>query len=234
MSSTETVVAPEAPVLRGFFDAIAFRYDFLNTFLSFKLDDFWRRKSRDLILTGGESSILDLGVGTGKFLELFLRGRKWRRACGLDFSSKMLAGCRQVVSQPVQLVNGDFQALPFLPGSFDCVISAFALRSVRQMDGFLKGVFDLLTARGKVGFLCLTRPQNFFWKIIYYPYLKFYLPVMGGILTGNKKAYHFLSDSILSFQDPENTSAMMLKIGFREVKIHRFTGGAATLIVGTK
>ncbi len=235
-------VAPEPPILRGFFDKIAARYDFLNRFLSFHLDDYWRKKSRDLILSGGEESVLDLGVGTGKFLEIFLRAKKWKRAVGLDFSEGMLkACCISEIASPeaeatprVDFINGDFQALPFAPASFDVVISAFTLRSVRDMQGFLSEVFRVLTRSGKTGFLCLTRPKNPFFSALYYPYLKFYLPWIGAMISGNREAYRFLADSILNFQESGRTAEMMRRTGFKRVQIHPFTFGVATLIVGEK
>ena len=83
MSSTN-LASPDKRTIRQFFDTIACRYDFLNTFLSFRLDEGWRRRSKDLILDGSEKSILDLGVGTGKFLELFLDQKPWEQVTGLE------------------------------------------------------------------------------------------------------------------------------------------------------
>ena len=124
--------------------------------------------------------------------------------------------------------------LPFAPESFDLVISAFALRSVRDMPPFLGGVRRLLKPNGRVALLCLTRPRNPFFKILYYPYVKFYLPLVGGILSGHARAYQFLASSIMKFQEPEATARMMEASGFKEAAIHEFTYGAATLIVAQK
>lgn len=228
-------VAPETQTLRGFFDGIAGRYDFLNQFLSFHLDDYWRRKSRKLLLSGKEESVLDLGTGTGKFLELFLKTKSWKRAVGLDFSEGMLcAARRELPSGTTGFIKGDFQALPFAGDSFNTVISAFTLRSVGDMQKFLGEIRRVLTAGGKTGLLCLTRPKNPFFSVLYYPYLKFYLPWVGGLISGNRDAYRFLADSILNFQEPDDTAEMMRRNGFREVSVHRFTFGTATLIVGEK
>ncbi len=232
-SSTE-LVGTDGRILQQFFDSIALRYDFLNHLLSFRLDESWRRRSRDLVLEGSEERLLDLGTGTGKFLELFLEAKSWKRLAGLDFSSRMLQGAREILPDEVALVSGDFEALPFQPQTFDLVISSFTLRSIREMEVFLKGVFDLLADGGKAAFLCLTRPENPFWRGLCYPYLKFYLPFVGGLLTGHRKAYQFLADSILTFQEPIETAEMMKASGFSSVSIHRFTLGLATLIVGKK
>lgn len=232
--STIKEAGPESKTIQSFFDGIAFRYDFLNQILSFRLDDRWRRQSRDIVLDPSYTSLLDLGTGTGKFLESFLEAKSWKRCVGLDFSSQMLEGARRQLPENVRYVNADFLAIPFSPSSFDLIVSAFTLRSVKNMPVFLQQVYGLLTNGGRAGFLCLTRPRNFFFKLLYYPYLKIYLPLVGGLVSGNKKAYQFLSDSILSFQDPEQTASMMRETGFRDIQIHRFTFGSATLITGKK
>lgn len=239
--------APPKEKIHQFFDAIAFRYDFLNSLLSFRLDQEWRQRARDLILEGWEQSILDLGVGTGKFLRIFLDAQSWKRAVGLDFSERMLRRAMQkgpgpFLGKPSQerglapfgVVSADFHSLPFTRESFDLVVSAFTLRSVKDMPHFLSEVYNLLKSRGKAGFLCLTRPTSRFWQIATYPYLKFYLPIAGGLLTGDFRAYRFLSESILNFQEPEKTAAMMREAGFSDVQIRRFTFGLATLISGRK
>lgn len=234
MSTTEQTALPESKTIQTFFDSIAFRYDFLNQLLSFRLDDRWREKSKELILDAPYQTLLDLGMGTGKFAEVFLKERSWKKCVGLDFSSSMLQAARQQLPGQVTYVNGDFLKLPFDSETFDLIISAFTLRSVKDMEVFLGGVFRILTGGGKAAFLCLTRPNNFFFKLLYYPYLKVYLPLMGGLLTGNRKAYKFLSDSILVFQEPEKTAAMMEKAGFEKVQVHKFTFGSATLVMGNK
>lgn len=233
MSSID-LASPDKKSIQQFFDAIAFRYDFLNQFLSFRLDDSWRNRSRDLILDGTEKSILDLGVGTGKFLKSFLTVQSWNQAVGLDFSEEMLETSRKTLSPFVDLVQADFHDLPFQKENFDVVISAFTLRSVKDMPRFLSEVHRVLTPNGKAGFLCLTRPRQSWFKLLYYPYLKFYLPFMGGLISGRRDAYEFLSQSIQTFQETETTAEIMRVLGFRDIEIHSFTFGVATLLVGKK
>lgn len=221
-------------VLERFFDSIATRYDFINDLLSLKLDHYWRIRARNLLITGQESEILDLGTGTGKFLKLFCEAKTWDRAVGLDFSSEMLGKARVHLPSPVEFIQGDFLKLPFSDGAFDLVVSAYALRSVSDLPAFFNGIHRVLKSTGTVGILCLTRPPSRFWRAVCYPYLKYYLPWVGGLLSGNREAYHFLSESILHFQEPEKTAELMLNCGFQSVKIHRMTVGLATLLIGKK
>ena len=178
--------------------------------------------------------MFDIGKGKGKFLKLFWSRRKWRRATGLDFSPEMLKIARKESPAGIEWVQGDIHELPFENAAFDLVISAFVLRSVKRMDSFLSEIYRVLQSEGTVGLLCLTRPRNPLFRLIYVPYLRFYLPLAGRLLSGDKEAYQFLSSSIQEFQDPEVTASMMKQTGFQEVRIHRMTFGVATIVIGIK
>ncbi len=228
-----TVLKEKEPI-QEYFDSIAPRYDRVNQLLSWNLDDLWRKRARDMMLDGTEKSILDLGTGTGKFLKMFLEKKSWDRVAGVDFSQNMLEVAKRDLPQSVELVNADFHNLPFHDGSFDLVVSSYALRSVQEFPAFLKEIHRVLSSRGKAGLLCLTRPVNPIWRALAFPYLKFILPMAGGAITGNKDAYHFLSKSILTFQEPVKTVQMLQDHGFRKASIHPFTLGLATLILASK
>lgn len=230
------LASPEKETLRDIFDHIAFRYDRINTLLSLGIDECWREKAVDLILKGrGENEIiLDLGVGTGKFLNRFLKKKPWRLAVGVDFSSAMLRRARVSLPVPCQLLHADIHDLPFERQSFDLVVSSFTLRSVKDRAHFFEEVHRILKPKGKVAFLCLTRPSSFLGRMLYAPYLRFYLPFMGGVLTSDPIAYRFLSESIQSFPAPLEIASELQTFGFQQISTFSFTLGISTLILGQK
>ncbi|MDD5672195.1 MAG: ubiquinone/menaquinone biosynthesis methyltransferase [Candidatus Omnitrophica bacterium] len=232
--STTDLASPDRDTVREIFDGIAPQYDFMNNLLSFYLDGWWRREACRLLLEGKEETILDIGTGTGKFLDVFLKARSWQRAVGMDFSGPMLRQARAGLQKDVDLVSADFHELPFGSGSFDLAISGFTLRSVQDLDRFFAEVFRILRPKGKAGFLCLTRPQHLFWRSLYRVYLKYYVPGIGFFMTGQQKAYRFLSESIQSFQEPAETIRIMERAGFNTVASYPFTGGIATLMIAYK
>ncbi len=232
--STTDLASPEKKQIREFFDAIAPRYDFLNTFLSFRMDDLWRRKALARVLKPEYRSVLDLGIGTGKFLKLFLEKKSWKQAVGLDFSQGMLVRAREDLKQTTGLVSADFHDLPFLDESFDLIVSSFTLRSVKDIPRFLSEVNRVLRPGGTAAFLCLTRPKSAWMRGLYFPYLKYYLPSIGRVFSRHEQAYSFLSESIQNFQAPEVTLQMMRDAGFQNVNGETYTFGAATLFRGEK
>ena len=228
---------PDKKFIQEAFDSITPRYDFLNQVLSFGMSESWRNRSAKIILgdsTFSPKTLLDLGCGTGKFLECFLRSRSWESVTGVDFSVAMLQKARGTVSGNVMWLREDFEALPFLDASFALVISGFTLRSVQKLPEFLATVHRILTPGGKAAFLDLTRPRNFLARLLFYPYLKFVLPLLGWLISGNWKAYGFLSGSVRKFQAPEDTIRLMQAAGYHDCMSKSFAFGAATLIIGKK
>jgi demethylmenaquinone methyltransferase/2-methoxy-6-polyprenyl-1,4-benzoquinol methylase len=235
----KSYTAPEKAFIRSSFNSITPRYDFLNQILSFGMSERWRQKSCEILL-GGEvgdrpraKTILDLGCGTGKFLECFLKAKKWDFAVGLDFSSEMLKKARETVEGAAVWIEEDFEKLPFLEGSFDLIISAFTLRSVQDVPAFLKEINRVLSPGGRVALLDLTCPRGI-TAFFFYPYLRWILPALGGIISGNHQAYHFLSSSVRGFQRPEKTVDLMENAGLRNIRLKRFAFGVATLIIASK
>ncbi len=228
---------PDKKFIQGAFDAITPRYDLLNQILSFGMSEAWRKQSAEILLSDpgfSPKTLLDLGCGTGKFLESFLKKKSWESATGVDFSVAMLKKARETVPGNVMWLREDFDALPFLDSSFDLVISGFTLRSVQKLPEFLGTVRRILTPGGKAAFLDLTRPRNFWVRLFFLPYLKFILPLLGWLISGNRKAYGFLSGSVRKFQDPEETIRLMQAAGYRDLTSKSFSFGAATLIMGKK
>jgi len=226
--------SPDSKTIQAFFDSIHARYDFLNTFMSFSLDRYWRSRLTQLSVGGRESSILDIGVGTGESLSAFLRKKSFRRAVGCDFSRGMLAVAQKKV-QVAELICSDMHELSFVDDSFDLVTCSFVLRSVTQMDRFLSEVKRVLASEGRFAFLELTRPSNvLFWNLLYRPYLNFYIPAVARLFSDRPQAYNFLTQSVQRFVEPTELVHQMERAGFSSVEALPLTGGMATVFLGNR
>ncbi len=99
------------------FDNIAWRYDFLNHFLSLGVDKRWRRRAIKKLRPKGPKKILDVATGTGDLAIAALKLNPDEIA-GIDISEKMLEKGRsknrkKASEDKIKLQSGDSEAIPF-------------------------------------------------------------------------------------------------------------------------
>lgn len=226
---------PKETEIKRFFTDITPRYDKLNTILSFGIDAHWRRVAVRQCMRGDETSILDVGTGTGKFLKGFLDAGKFQNYVGLDLCESMLHEASKRLAPQTHLLSADVStAIPFEENTFDILSAAFTLRSLSNLDAFFSEAFRVLKPRGRIVLLELTRPKNLLLRALYAPYLKAYLPGMGKAVGRSDEAYRFLSESILAFEEPRSIGLRLQEAGFSNPKILSLTGGIASLIWAEK
>jgi demethylmenaquinone methyltransferase/2-methoxy-6-polyprenyl-1,4-benzoquinol methylase len=94
------------------FDQIAFRYDFLNRFLSGGIDRYWRRVAIRQLATDHPRTILDVATGTADLAIIAQKFLKPDKIIGIDISEGMLELGRKkiarlMLNQQIELQRGD-------------------------------------------------------------------------------------------------------------------------------
>lgn len=93
----DTVVPDQTSTLNkkqqvaAMFNDIAFRYDFLNRFLSLGLDISWRKKAIEQLRSNNPQNILDVATGTADMPILIFNKFKTPKIIGIDISKDMIA-----------------------------------------------------------------------------------------------------------------------------------------------
>ncbi len=218
--------------IKNLFDDIVPTYDLLNHLLSFGTDKQWRRRIFRHIGSVKNRRALDLCCGTGD-LSLLLH-RHGARTVSLDFSLKMLGRGRQRNALKGDCVAADASRLPLADDSFGIATIAFGIRNIPDLNIFINDIFRVLEQGGEFAILELVRPRNRLVKMIYALYLNKLLPLIGGIVSGKRMAYKYLSNTIRTFVDPAELKVMLEQSGFRKVRIYPLTFGVAAIIVCKK
>jgi demethylmenaquinone methyltransferase/2-methoxy-6-polyprenyl-1,4-benzoquinol methylase len=234
---TDNYVTPAPGVIQQIFSNIAGRYDLLNFLLSFGLDRYWRRQAVLKSLKPTDEFLLDVGTGSGKLLKAFLKAHPMRQAVGIDFCEPLLEKAKKKLADYSEASFQKINLLEFQGGNepFDIVAASFVLRSVAdKLPEFFQKVRTLLAPEGRLVILELTRPENPILGALFQLYLKFYLPCLGRLLSGNALAYQFLSQSILHFHSREELAALMKTAGFSDVTVKLLSGGIATLFIASE
>jgi demethylmenaquinone methyltransferase/2-methoxy-6-polyprenyl-1,4-benzoquinol methylase len=225
--------------VESMFDSIAWRYDFLNHFLSFNFDRYWRRRAIRLISKSFKSPyILDVATGTG---DLAIAAMKLGplKIVGLDISKKMLEiGLEKVYkkgySEIIELRYGDSEKIPFEENIFDVAMVAFGVRNFSDPAKGLSEMRRVLCEKGMIMVLEFSKPSAFPFKPLYNFYFRNILPLFGRFFSKDKDAYRYLPDSVMKFPDNEEFLRLLDQAGFSNTRQLKLTGGVASIYTGIK
>ncbi|MGH9432075.1 MAG: bifunctional demethylmenaquinone methyltransferase/2-methoxy-6-polyprenyl-1,4-benzoquinol methylase UbiE [Terriglobia bacterium] len=238
LGSPETV-AETARSVRGMFDAVAPRYDFLNHFLSLGFDLAWRRAAAQELrgaLHRPESVALDLCCGTGDLAFALAKVSKGR-VLGADFSQPMLQRAVAKNSRghrAVFFLEGDCLSLPFADGCADAVTTAFGFRNLASYALGLREMRRVLKPEGVVAILEFSTVEWPLFGPVFRAYFAGVLPWIGNSISGVRGAYQYLHDSVKHFPNQEELAALMREERFEGVRYRNFMGGVAALHLGVK
>lgn len=220
------------------FDTISTNYDGLNRVISFGIDVKWRKKVVTLVGNTNPDAVLDIATGTGD-LAINLTKTGAKKIVGLDLSEGMLAVGRKKIreknlSEQIEMVQGDSEALPFEDGSFDAITVAFGVRNFEDLEKGLSEIYRVLKPGGIFVVLETSVPTKFPFKQGYHFYTRNLLPVIGKLFSKDKVAYSYLSESAAAFPYGENFNNILRKIGFTNVEDKPQTMGVATIYTASK
>lgn len=240
MISTEEVdpVREKDLYVRGMFNNISRKYDFLNHFLSAGTDRYWRKKAIRLSgLTAGDL-FLDVACGTGD-LSIEATRRHPSKIIAVDFAENMLQHFQSKRSSSLrndglQIVQANAEVLPFPDAVFDVVGAAFGVRNFGDLKKGLSEMRRVLKSGGRIVVLEFSKPRRFPIKQVYFFYFKRILPFLGKVISGNGGAYNYLPSSVSAFPDGEDFEDMMQSLNFTGVKAVPLTFGIATAYLGRK
>jgi len=226
----------KTPVVRSYFDAIAGRYDLMNTLLSFGLHHVWKARAIRAARISGAMRVLDVCGGTG---DLAARAARRLDSGGsvtlYDFSCAMMrAGRGRAHHSSLRCVCGDARALALKGRCVDMVIIGFGLRNLADMNAGLREFQRVLAPGGRLVCLEFSQPTGALLRRLYDLYSYRVIPVLGQLITGSRAAYTYLPDSIREFPPPGRLQQMIEQAGFSSVSYSLLTGGIAAIHTGCK
>lgn len=221
------------------FDRIAPGYDKLNGALSLGIDAYWRKEALKILKKYPHRHILDIATGTGDFALLAARMLHPKSIVAIDISEGMMQVGREKVrangyEKVIRFERQDCAALNFPDNSFDAVTAAFGVRNFEAIDRSFREVLRVLKPGGLFLFLELTTPEKTPFKQLYSLYSRFVMPVISDRLATEKRAYHYLPESIAAFPQGREMMLILKKNGFTRIRLRRLTTGITTLYMAEK
>ena len=180
------------------------------------------------------SILLDVACGTG---DVAIQAKKLGagKIYGADFSFNML----QLFTKKADWASGRLvqmvaEHLPLKDNSVTNISVAFGVRNFYDLPKGFNSFYRILKPEGKATIIEFRMPSNFFFKRLYKFYFKHILPVVGGAISGDRKAYDYLPRSVEDFDEKVDMSKLLHNSGFRKIDIYNLTLGIVQVIIAQK
>mmetsp|Transcript_22538 Transcript_22538/g.51987 ORF Transcript_22538/g.51987 Transcript_22538/m.51987 type:complete len:332 (-) Transcript_22538:265-1260(-) len=203
------------------FDVIAPRYDLVNRVMSLQMDMDWRKRLVDELAVRVRSyeeharpHLLDVSTGTADVAILLAQTIPHSTILGVDPSENMLELGRQKVaeiesSSSIELVKESVEKLGNVaaPKSFHGATMAFGIRNVvaQSRKDALCNIHRTLVPGGTFGILEFSEPtfmDHGIMGLLAKYAIRYVIPVLGALVSGQPREYLHLQNSIKHFPTP--------------------------------
>ncbi len=226
--------------VQDMFGRIARRYDLMNRLMTFGQDRRWRRfvVRQAQLAPGGH--LLDIATGTGDIAFEARHQVPGLRVIAADFTLPMMrVGLRRDAAHSngagtIAWQAADTLALPYPPETFDAVTSGYLFRNVKDIPGALREQVRVLKSGGRLVTLDTTPPPRGLLRPFIQFHLKFVIPTLGRLVSGQADAYRYLPESTLGFKTADELADLMRAAGLVDVGYRRFMFNTMAVHWGTK
>lgn len=224
--------------IKELFEKQASLYDFTNTFLSFGIDDIWRKRVAQSLRLPDDARVADIATGTAEVAIHIANQNPNAKIVGLDFSPNMLKLANKKIDKfhynNIFLLSGDATTLPFPKNSFDALTIVFGIRNIINRELALKEFYSVLKSQGQLIIMEFGFPEIPLFRSLYLFYFNHLLPWIGNLLVSSDHAYTYLRDSVHKFPAPEQFMETLRSVGFKKIQRLSFTGGIVDLFKAFK
>ena len=216
----------DSSVIAARFDRIARRYDRVNDVVSGGQARMWRKATVAAVAPTPGLKVLDLAGGTGTSASPLAASGAHVTVC--DISNGMLEVGRGRFPH-INFVQGDALALPFDDGAFEVATVSFGLRNVRDPALALRELARVVQPGGRLVVTEFSHPRNAALRVAYQPYLRYVLPSVAGVITGDRDTYEYFAESIQQWPRQQELAQMMEDSGWQNARYRDLTGGIVAL-----
>ncbi len=235
MSTTRN--SPEPEKIRHMFSQVATNYDKANSILSLGIHHLWRKKLVELSKAKEGDHVLDCATGTGDLAIEFKKAVGFKgEVIGTDFCIEMLASApKKAASKKLEIrfEVADVTQLPYPDDRFNIASISFGIRNVNNPVKALQEMARVVKPGGSILILEFGQIDIPALRSLYHIYSEKVLPWLGGLITGQKKAYEYLQKSSASFPCKEDFIELMKQAGsFDQMDFTPVSGGIAYIYKG--
>lgn len=225
-----------AKQIQTMFSRITGRYDLMNKVMTGGQDQAWRRIAAKDLQLQPNGLVLDLATGTADLAIAVREAYPDSRVIAADFSETILrAGAAKVKDRNlagIEFAVGDALSLSFPDHTFDGITNAFLLRNAVDLPRCLREMRRVTKPGGRVVCMEITHPQTPVFKQAFGLYFNKMVPVIGGVISGDYKAYKYLPVSLSKFPPAAPLKNMMMDAGYSDVTYRLLALGTMAIHTG--
>jgi len=208
--------------VKTIFNKISYRYDFLNTLLSLGLHKLWKRKLVDLLKPQDGEAWADLCCGTGDMAFLICNKVSPNGSItGIDSAKEILNIAKKksyiCKNKFIKWEIMDVLEIDQLDNSFDGICMSYGLRNLENVEAGIKKVFNLLSNRGRAGFLDFHHSKkNTLPNILQTLYLRLIVVPISKLFNLSSE-YSYIERSISKFPKRDELVKIAKDVGFQKI-----------------
>ncbi len=211
----------------------------MNDKISFGKAQIARNYAIEKLEINENSIVLDSGIGPGSTSRLILSTIKPGMLVGLDGSVRQLKAAKTSLApfdSGLSLVRGSFEYLPFKDGTFDKVITCYALRDSLNLSQSLAEYSRVCNSRGAFADVDIGKPDNVVkcWGSILY--IRYLMPVLAKAVIWTKmkgNPWRMIGPTYVSLPRT-STMLRLVKQHFVTAELKEFLMGGVIVIIGRK
>jgi len=223
-------------LVQSVFDKVYDKYDLMNDFMSLGVHRVWKKNLINMMNPSFNSTLIDVACGTGDIGKLFLDNTKSDNLiyC-VDPNKGMIAKGKEKLKsyRNIKWVIAPAEKIPVQKNCFDFYTISFGLRNTKNINKALAEAHRVLKPGGR--FLCLefSKILNSNLDFFYKNYSKL-IPLVGGLVVGEKEPYEYLVKSIENFVNQEELITLMEQNDFKKCSYRNLSGGIVSIHSGWK
>lgn len=228
--------------LKDYYSKIYPKYDLVNRIFTFGQDRRWRKRAVRECLQSNPSKVLDICTGTGDLvIDIASTTSAGIELHGYDFSVDMLGIAKEKANKKkadIRFTEGNVAAMPYENDYFDAAGITFGIRNLVYENSnakkHLEEINRVIRPGGRLVVLESSRPDSRVWRVFNNIYLQYILPWVGGLISGNFKAYRYLASSSKNYYSIGEMASILESAGFNTWKKKSLFMGSVMLIVAEK
>jgi len=225
--------------VKNLFNKVSYKYDFLNSLLSFGLHKLWKRKLVNLLEPLNGEDWADLCCGTGD-LAFFISKRVFPSGSitGIDSAKDILNIAKKKSElKKNKFINWEIKDVLEIDDcskKFDGICMSYGLRNLNNVEEGIKKVFFLLKHKGRAGFLDFHHAtknslSNIFQKI----YLRVVVVTISRLFNLFQE-YAYIEKSIKNFPKKNELIKIAKEVGFKKAEYRTIFFGQMGILILAK